>query len=170
MVTGVNQKKMAYACKRMMHSKNSSQPRYQITSRIYENLKIQLNVVLKNRQFSESWKEKLKQAARKRADNESIDAKEIRRKTMISVNKSRKGEKRLATTGDKNHMFGVRLTGESNHFFGKKHTEETLAKLKVPKPKFQCQHCKTVVGGQSNLIRWHNDNCKLILGELKFHA
>ena len=40
----------------------------------------------------------------------------------------------------------------------------------VPKPKFQCQHCKTVVGGQSNLIRWHNDNCKLILGELKFHA
>ena len=67
-------------------------------------------------------------------------------------------------------MFGVRLTGESNHFFGKKHTEETLAKLKVPKPKFQCQHCKTVVGGQSNLIRWHNDNCKLILGELKFHA
>jgi hypothetical protein len=170
MVTGVAQKKMAYACKRMMHSKNSSQPRYQITSRIYENLKIQLNVMLKNRQFSESWKEKLKQAARKRADNESIDAKEIRRKTMISANKSRKGEKRLATTGDKNHMFGIRLTGESNHFFGKKHTEETLAKLKVPKLKLQCQHCKKVVGGQGNLVRWHNNNCKLLLGESKFHA
>jgi len=170
MVSGVDQQKMAYACKRMMHSKNSSQSRYQITSRIYENLKIQLNVMLRNRQFSESWKEKLKQAARKRADNESIDAKEIRRKTMISANKSRKGEKRLATTGDKNHMFGVRLTGESNHFFGKKHTDDTIAKLKVPKPKLQCQHCKKVVGGRANLVRWHNDNCQLMLGELKFHA
>ena len=52
----------------------------------------------------------------------------------------------------------------------KHHIEETLAKVKVPKPKLQCQHCKKVVGGQANLVRWHNDNCKLMLGELKFHA
>ena len=166
MVSGADQQKMAYACKRMMHSKNSKQDRYQITSRVYENLKTQLNVMLKNRQFTNAWKEKLKQAARNRADNESADAKKVRRKTMISVNKSRKGEKRLATTGEKNHMFGVRLTGENNHFFGKKHTEETLTKLKVAKPKFQCLHCDSVIGGKSNYERWHGDNCKALRGDL----
>lgn len=165
MVTGDSQKKMAYACKRMMHSKNSKQDRYQITSRVYENLKTQLNAILKNRQFTNAWKEKLKRAARNRADNEGADAKEVRRKTMISVNKSRKGEKRLATTGEKNPMFGVRLTGENNHFFGKKHTEETLTKLKVAKPKFQCRHCNSVIGGKSNYERWHGNNCKALRGD-----
>jgi hypothetical protein len=166
MVSGDSQKKMAYACKRMMHSKNSKQDRYQISSRVYENLKTRLNVMLKNRQFTDAWKEKLKEAARNRAANESADAKEIRRKTMVSVNKSRKGEKRLATTGEKNHMFGVRLTGENNHFFGKKHTEETLIKLKVAKPKFQCLHCNSVIGGKSNYERWHGNNCKALRGGL----
>ena len=166
MVIGADQKKMAYACKQMMHSKNSRQDRYQITSRVYENLRTQLNVMLKNRQFTDAWKEKLKQAARNRADNESADAKEVRRKTMIGVNKSRKGEKRLATTGEKNHMFGIRLTGESNHFFGKKHTEETLTKLKGPKPKFQCPHCNSVIGGKSNYNRWHGNNCNVLKGDL----
>ena len=166
MLSGAYQQKMAYACKRMMHSKNSKQDRYQITSRVYENLKTQLNVMLKNRQFTNAWKEKLKQAARNRADNESADAKEVRRKTMIRINQSRKGKKRSATTGEKNHMFGVRLTGESNHFFGKKHTEETLTKLKVAKPKFQCLNCKSVIGGESNYERWHNNNCKALRGDL----
>lgn len=168
MVSGEFQQKMAYACKRMMHSKNASQHRYKISSRIYENLRTQLNITLKNRKFTNEWKEKLKRAARYRADNESNAAKELRRKTMIAVNKSRKGEKRLATSGANNHMYGVRLTGESNHFFGKKHTEATLAKLKVAKPKFQCQHCNTIVGGKSNYERWHNLNCKVLKGELKF--
>jgi len=166
MVSGSDQKKMAYACKRMMHSKNSRQDRYQITSRVYENLKTQLNVMLKNRQFTDVWKEKLKRAARNRADNEDASAKEVRRKTMVGVNKSRKGEKRLATTGEKNHMFGIRLTGESNHFFGKKHTEETLTKLKGAKPKFQCPHCNSAIGGKSNYDRWHGNNCKALKGDL----
>jgi 5-methylcytosine-specific restriction endonuclease McrA len=166
MVTGDSQKKMAYACKRMMHSKNANQDRYKISSRTYENLRIQLNSILKDRKFTAEWKEKLKQAARYRADNENLAAKEIRRKTMIAANQSRKGEKRLATTGEKNHMYGVRLTGGNNHFFGKKHTEETLAKLKVSKPKFQCQHCHSVIGGKSNYERWHGNNCKVLQGEI----
>jgi hypothetical protein len=168
MVGGEAQKKMAYACKRMMHSKNASQHRYKISSRIYENLKTKLNFTLKNRKFTTEWKEKLKRSARYRADTENTAAKEIRRKTMIAANQSRKGEKRLAISGANNHMYGVRLTGESNHFFGKKHTEETLTKLKVAKPKFQCQHCNAIVGGKSNYERWHDANCKVLKGELKF--
>lgn len=166
MVDGEWQKKMVYACKRMMHSKNSYQHRYRISSRIYENLRIQLNAALKNRHFGNEWREKLKQAARRRADNEDISAKEIRRKTMTAANKARKGEKRLATTGEKNPMYGVRMTGRNNHFFGKKHTEETLAKMKIEKPKFHCHHCNSVVGGKSNFQRWHGDNCKSRKGEV----
>jgi hypothetical protein len=166
MVSGKEQKKMAYACKRMMHSKNSLQERYKISSRIYENLKIQLNTVLKNREFTEEWREKLKVAARQRAKNETSAAKNIRKQTMISANKSRKGEKRLATTGEKNHMYGVKLTGENNHFFGKKHSEETLGKLRVQKPKFYCQHCNSLVGGKSNYKRWHGNNCKMFTGDV----
>jgi hypothetical protein len=161
MTTDDIQKKLAYACKRMMHSKNANQTRYKVSSRIYENLKKQLNITLKNRKFSNEWLTKLKQSAQKRAANESAAAKETRRKTLISANKSRKGETRLATTGEKNPMFGVKLTGENNHFFGKNHSEDTLKKLRVPKSKYTCVHCNKIVGGESNLKRWHNNNCKL---------
>jgi hypothetical protein len=35
------------------------------------------------------------------------------------------------------------------------------AQKNIPKPKFTCMHCNATVGGKSNLLRWHNDNCKL---------
>jgi len=161
MTNGESQKKLAYACKRMMHSKNNNQIRYKISSKIYENLKKQLNITLKNRKFSDEWLSKLKYSAQQRAANESDAAKDIRRKTMTAANKARKGEKRLAITGEKNHMFGVKLTGNNNHFFGKSHNEETLKKLRGPKPKYNCVHCNKIVGGAANLERWHNNNCKL---------
>jgi len=168
MVTGGEQKKMAHACKMMMHSHSPGQQRYCINSKIYATLKQNLNNILKGQHHTAETKAKMRISARCRADHESPDAKQIRRETMIKANKSQKGKKRLASTGEKNHMFGVRLTGENNHFFGKKHSEKTLVKLKVPKPKLQCQHCKKIVGGQANLTRWHNNNCKLISGESKF--
>lgn len=30
----------------------------------------------------------------------------------------------------------------------------------IPSKRFQCMHCTKVVGGASNLARWHNDNCR----------
>lgn len=30
----------------------------------------------------------------------------------------------------------------------------------IPKPKIQCPHCGTVVGGHALFKRWHGDNCK----------
>lgn len=30
----------------------------------------------------------------------------------------------------------------------------------VPKQKYQCIHCNKVIGGKSNLLRYHNDNCQ----------
>ena len=164
MVAGKEQKKMAYACKMMMHSHSKGQQRYRITSKIYETLKQNLNAILKDREFTDNWKAKLKVAARNRANNENAQAKQIRRDAMIKANKSRKGEKRLATTGSKNHFYGKGFFGTNNPFYGKQHSEETLAKLRVSKPKYCCMHCNTIVGGKSNYKRWHGDNCKLAVG------
>jgi len=162
MTTGPDQKKMAYACKRMMHSSGSKQQRYKVTGRIYEQLKINLNAVLKNREFTPEWIENLKFSAQSRAAREGEKEKAIRRENMIKANKSRKGEKRPWQSGTNHHFYGVRMTGESNPFFGKKHSEETLAKLRRPQPKFVCPHCNKQVGGEANLKRWHGDNCKLL--------
>jgi len=165
MVAGEEQKKMAYACKMMMHSHSKGQQRYRVTSKIYESLKQKLNIILKGQKFSEDRIAKLKISAQNRANSESQQAKQIRRETMIKVNKSRKGEKRLATTGSKNHFYGKGFFGTDNPFYGKHHSEETLAKLRVAKPKYCCEHCNTSVGGKSNYKRWHGDNCKLAIGE-----
>jgi hypothetical protein len=160
MTEGENQKKMAYACKRMMHSAGHKQKRYKITGRLYEQLRHNLNQILKNRQFTDEWLDKLRVSAQRRANNEGEHAKNIRRDTMIKVNKNRKGEKRPWQSGENNHFFGVRMIGTLNPFFGKKHTEESLMKMRRPQPKFVCPHCNKTVGGKSNFERWHDNNCK----------
>ena len=52
------------------------------------------------------------------------------------------------------------LVGKPAHNRGVAHSKETVAKMKIPKPKFTCPHCNTVVGGQANYNRWHGTNCK----------
>ena len=61
--------------------------------------------------------------------------------------------------------------GENNVMYGKTHSDETKAKISaakkgkpskkkgVPEKKIECPHCG-LVGGQSNMKRWHFDNCK----------
>lgn len=56
--------------------------------------------------------------------------------------------------GPKNPNFGVVQKPEWN----KKKSEAQVGK---PKPIYICNNCKKSVGGMSNLIRWHNDNCSL---------
>ena len=165
MVDGAEQKKMAYACKMMMHSHGDGQQRYRITSSVYESLKQNLNTILKNRVFTDSWREKLKVSAQRRAQNEGPEQKAIRRANRISGNKKRKGEKRPGQTGYNNHFYGKGFFGADNPFYGKTHTEETLKKLRVPKPKIKCNHCGSMIGGESNFKRWHGDNCKSAIGE-----
>lgn len=55
--------------------------------------------------------------------------------------------------------------GAGNPNFGRKPSEEWIKlvrekQLGIPKPKFTCSVCGKVVGGKSNLLRWHNDKCK----------
>jgi hypothetical protein len=161
MTSGQDQQKMAYACKRMMHSAGEKQYRYKVNSKLYEQLKISLNQILKNREFTDLWITPLKKSAKRRADAEGAEEKAIRRDNMIRVNKSRKGEKRPWQSGANNHFFGVRMCGADNPFFNKKHSETTLSKLRKPKDKLTCPHCQKIIGGQANFYRWHGSNCKM---------
>ncbi len=57
--------------------------------------------------------------------------------------------------------------GEDSWCFGKRHSLETkrqqsVTQIGIPKPKFICEHCGVVVGGKSNYIRYHGDNCQLV--------
>jgi hypothetical protein len=52
----------------------------------------------------------------------------------------------------------------NNPMWGKKHkkkSKETISEKQkgIPKPKFVCSKCQATVGGMSNLLRWHEDNC-----------
>ena len=82
-------------------------------------------------------------------------------KAMSGINNPMKNPANATKlSGAGNGMFRVDRSGEKNTFFGKKHSEKTLKKLQVPKPKYCCPHCNTIVGGKSNYDRWHDDNCK----------
>jgi len=159
MTTDDNQRKMAYACKRMMTA-NSGQKRYKVTGRKYQLLRTQMNSMLKGRVFTDEWKNKLKLSAQKRAKNIPDSERTMRAEGIAQRNKNRKGEKRPWMQGDKNYFYHNKFLGEQNHFFGKKHSSETLEKLKIPKPRMCCIHCKQEIGGESNLSRWHGDHCK----------
>jgi hypothetical protein len=52
-------------------------------------------------------------------------------------------------------------SGEKNSFYGKKHTEDSIEKMKKPRQKLTCPHCNKI-GGNSNMKRYHFDNCKSI--------
>jgi hypothetical protein len=53
---------------------------------------------------------------------------------------------------------------------GQPHSEETKLKISLSKKgspgnpglrkRYICVHCQAIVGGESNLNRWHMDNCK----------
>ena len=63
-------------------------------------------------------------------------------------------------TQEENGREGVHM-GERN--YAKR--PEARAKISAAltghkKPKFECKHCGHMIAGMSNLLRWHNENCK----------
>ena len=55
--------------------------------------------------------------------------------------------------GENNGMYG-----KKGSMYGKKHTEESLRKMRKPKPKYLCQYCQRPIGGKYNLTR-HEKIC-----------
>ena len=83
-----------------------------------------------------------------------------------------------ASSGEKNYFYGKSLSedhkkkiseskkGEKNCWYGKSFSEEHKRKIGdaqkgVPQPKTTCPHCLKT-GGESNMKRYHFDNCKEI--------
>ena len=77
---------------------------------------------------------------------------------VVVVSEETKKKLSIAAKGRSNTW----LKGKPAHNRGIPHTEETVKKLKVAKPKYQCLHCNKLVGGKANYNRWHGDNCKSI--------
>ena len=135
MVTGDAKKKMSYAVWLLCNLKNPSQTdRYVPNSRVYETIrKLHANTV------SAKFKGVKKTYSYWKDKTHSIESKELQ--SLVKQ-------------------------GENNPMWGRKHRQTSIdniiaAQKNIPKPKFTCIHCNTTVGGKANLLRWHNDNCKL---------
>jgi hypothetical protein len=135
MVTGDAKRKMSYAAWLLCNLKNPSQlTRYVPNARIYEDIR-----KLHATAMSTKFKGVKKTYSYWKDKTHSDESKELQ-----SLGKQR----------------------EKNPMWGKKHRQLSIdsiiaAQKNIPKPKFTCVHCNTTVGGKSNLLRWHNDNCKL---------
>jgi group I intron endonuclease len=80
-------------------------------------------------------------------------AKELRENKRIKM----LGSKRGPCTEERRNNISQARTGNSRQ--GTYHSEATIQKMKKPKKKVECPHCKQV-GGNSQMIRWHFENCK----------
>ena len=65
-----------------------------------------------------------------------------------------KKKQSLVKQGSKNPNFGVEQNPEWNQ-------KKSEAQLGVAKPKYTCYRCSKIIGGKSNLERWHNQNCSI---------
>ncbi len=55
------------------------------------------------------------------------------------------------------------MVGEGNGMYGKKHSLESIEKMKEShknRPITECPHCGKQSRAKSQMVRWHNDNCK----------
>jgi hypothetical protein len=78
MTVGVNKQKMANACNIMMHGTGKGQTRYTLTSKIYENLKLQITTIRKGRKNPKVAK--------------SLTGKTLTTQHKLNVSKGRKGQ------------------------------------------------------------------------------
>lgn len=89
--------------------------------------------------------------------------------TKRKIGQSQKGKTVVVSAESRKKMSDAKkgktptwLVGKPAHNRGVSHSAETVSKMQIPKPKFTCPHCNSIVGGQSNYNRWHGDNCKHI--------
>jgi hypothetical protein len=111
--------------------------------------KEKIKKALKGREFTYEHKNKLSEIGKIKYKNGMID----------SLNwKGRKHteESKIKISG--NH---ADVSGINNPFFGKYHSELSKEKMRKPKSKVKCPHCE-LLGGISNMKRYHFENCKQI--------
>jgi hypothetical protein len=140
----------------MMHGIGKNQQRYTVSSRVYENLKKNLNQLLKGRIFTDEWRKKLSDSAKVRVENETEEIKKFKREKMIRLNKSRKGIKKPYQTGE-------------NNPFVREDVKEKIKKSNIEKFGYSnpslvpwvCEHCQKEGKGLAGYKRWHGKNCRI---------
>jgi hypothetical protein len=164
MVVGLHKQSMCYAAWQMTHIKGRE--RYKPSSRMYDILRKKLSAASKGIPKSEDAKRNMSLAQKGKTGTPHT---EEHKKYMSSLYKGK--SKNYSSFLGKTHSTetkqkqSVVKRGRLNPNFGKMQTEESnrlksLAQIGISKPTFVCNCCGKTVGGKSNLLRWHNDNCK----------
>jgi hypothetical protein len=159
-----NNRKLALAFNLMCRIQNIKQSRYKPSSRIIEYAKeidkksrLGISGFWKGKKLSKETKEKISLAnIGKKQTKETI---ERRHKSKINSGAYKKqGEKIKGTKWTEKQREKVKLWHNS---VGYKHSDEIKQRLKVPKKKICCPHCKKI-GGLPQMKQWHFNNCKLL--------
>jgi hypothetical protein len=164
MVTGSHKRSMCYAVWQMTHIKGRE--RYKPSSRIYDILRKKLSETYKGVPKSEQAKRNMSLAHQGKTGTPHT---EEHKQYMSALYKGKSknyasflGKTHSAETKQKQSLI---KQGKNNPMYGRKRSADAIersrqAQLNIPKPTFVCNCCGKTVGGKSNLLRWHNDNCK----------
>jgi hypothetical protein len=163
------QKKLSLALHRMAFSRNKKMDRsYRIGAREFERIRKEVGIAIsgENNPFSgkkhkevslqiirDKTKERLSKPEnhplfnqpRSEETKEKISKANTGRKTSDETRK-KMSEQRAGKPKSRQHVIN-----QANSIRGLKRTEETKNKLRIPKPKYKCEHCEQVIGGRSNL-------------------
>lgn len=164
MVTGSHKRSMCYAVWQMTHIRGRE--RYKPSSRIYDILRKKLSETYKGVPKSEQAKRNMSLAHQGKTGTPHT---EEHKQYMSALYKGKSknyasflGKTHSAETKQKQSLI---KQGKNNPMYGRKRSLDAIersrqAQLNIPKPTFVCKCCGKTVGGKSNLLRWHNDNCK----------
>jgi NUMOD3 motif len=175
---------------RIMKAENKNQQRYDtpITSRVYENLKVEYSKIQSERtkgennpmfgdKFFRSEEGRLKHKEAISGERNAMKSQQMRDK----MREIKTGKKRAPFSDEWLAKLTESNRGENNGMYGKKHSEDTLQKIREKaklrtyseetnekrrranlgrtKPKKLCPHCNQLVA-VNGYARWHGDNCK----------
>jgi len=164
MVNGPSKRSMCYAVWQMTHIKGRE--RYKPSSRMYNMLRKKLSETYKGVPKSEQAKRNMSLAHQGKTGTPHT---EEHKQYMSALYKGKSknyasflGKTHSAETKQKQSLI---KQGKNNPMYGRKRSADAIersrqAQLNIPKPTFVCNCCGKTVGGKSNLLRWHNDNCK----------
>jgi len=160
----------AFSC--MLYREVPGMSRYKITGRVFENIKKE-GAKIKSIKFSG---ENNPMYGVRGEDHPSYGIKwtnEMRKKASIS----HKGHIRSVESRKKQSEKTKGRKQSAEHIAkriqpGKIHSTESKEKIRqaiLNMPSHTCEHCGKITT-KGNYKRWHSNNCKVVKGELKFHA
>lgn len=148
-----HKRSLSYAAAMLGRKTGNHRSPQKVNTRLYEKLKTKMYDNMKGNKMSDEAVRKMSISAKKRADNETPEEKERRRKGADTIKGWWKGTKRPHQAGSKNYF--SKNKDEIQDIFMKKYGVSNPALIP-----WQCEHCGKEGKGLSGLKRWHGDNCK----------